>query len=64
MMAKRGKTAAKKPTKKSTKPRAKRAAAGQKRTSAGAGARTAPPPQMSFIDHFLSIFAEPKTRKT
>jgi hypothetical protein len=58
-MAKRGKTAAKKPTKKSTKQRAKRAAAGQKRT-----ARAAPPRQMSFIDHFLSIFAEPKTRKT
>jgi hypothetical protein len=59
-MAKRRKVTAKKSVKKSTKTRAKRTAAGQKRTSA----RATPPQQMSFIDHFLQIFAPPKTRKT
>jgi hypothetical protein len=59
-MAKRGKMAAKKSAKRSTKASAKRATAGQKRTSA----RTVPSQQMTFIDHFLKIFAQPKTRKT
>jgi hypothetical protein len=54
-MAKQRKAAAKK----STKARAKRAPAGQKRKSS----RRKPQGTMSFFDHFLSLFADPGTRK-
>jgi hypothetical protein len=62
-MAKRRKAAtkkaAKKSTKKPTKARAKKSAAGQKRKSA----RSKPPQEMSFFDHFLKNFAPPETGK-
>jgi hypothetical protein len=62
-MAKRRKAAAKKSakksTKKSTKKSAKRAASGQKRKST----RRKPAKEMSFMDHFLGIFAAPETGK-
>lgn len=61
-MAKRRKAAAKKaagkPAKKSSKARAKRAASGQKRKSA-----RGKPREMSFLDHFLSLFAPPGAGK-
>jgi hypothetical protein len=55
------KAAAKKPANKSSKTRAKKAAAGHKRTRQPPKSKTAP----SFFDHFLSIFAAPeRPRKT
>ena len=54
-MAKRRKTAAKK----STKARAKRASAGQKRKTS----RRKTQGTMGFFDHFLSLFTDFETKK-
>jgi hypothetical protein len=61
-MAKRRKAAAKKVAKKSSKGRAKKAAAGHKRTARKTSHK--PKANMGFFDQLLSMFAGPDTRKT
>jgi hypothetical protein len=54
------KKVAKKSANKSTKARAKKSAAGQKRKTSRRKSRGT----MSFFDHFLKLFADSGTRKT